>query len=226
MYRAVAPAPPEPPRPPAPPPPPLPPGWRFGDEYYAIVQEVRTVGVTAEQAAARCARLSDRARSAVETPAQLLFVAEGCTQAQLADAATSVVTCTYVADEATVANFAAWVADYPPPHANATDAEATCMALTLAKTGRVSVNGNRSPPTPPAPPNPPDPPPRPLPSPPPPPPPSPSPPPPPPPPPAPRQPRQSRLPCRGTLWPPPRPLWTEHGLGRDWARTGQGLGRI
>jgi len=147
--------------PPSPGLPPLFPNFRYGNLHYAIVQEIRAFDVSQADAGARCALLS---RSAVATTEPISFALvdpSGCDGYSRA----TVVSCTFTSSEEVVRQFVDWVSTSPLERL-----AGTCTSMRLAKTSRVVIDMNPSPPNPPSSPNPPYPPPRPLPSPPPPPP--------------------------------------------------------
>lgn len=141
--------------------PPVFPGFRYGNQYYAIAQEIRNFTIVQEDADARCQLLSKSAVSSVEPVAFSLIDSSPCNGYSMA----SVVSCTFTSTKDTVDQFAVWVQSFPLP-----DVSGTCVPMQLAVHARTVQNMNPSPPIPPQRPSPPGPPPRPFPSPPPPPP--------------------------------------------------------
>lgn len=146
------------------PPPPLQPGLGYGNQFYAVTQELRTFLVPDVIAAQRCDLLTTGTHSSIATvePASFSLVdASACDGYSMA----SVISCTFTSTEQRVQEFVSWVESRPLPAE-----DDTCVPMQLARVARVVVETN-DPPEPPAHPLPPQPPPRPLPSPPPPPPP-------------------------------------------------------
>lgn len=145
-------------------PPPLPPGLQYGNQFYAVVQELRTFNVPQTGAERRCSLLTtgtNSIRATVESVAFSLVDATPCAPFPYA----TVVSCTYTSQESTVRDFVSWVSTNPIP-----SVAGTCVPMQVARTSRVVVVAVPLPASPPDPPSPPGPPPRPLPSPPPPPP--------------------------------------------------------
>jgi hypothetical protein len=124
-------------------PPPLAPGLKYGSQYYAVAQEGYIYTISQSGAAARCALLSKDAVATVEPVAYALVDMARCTQKKA-----TVVSCTYTSDEATIADFAAWVDAYPPPKPDG----ACTDRMELVYFGRVIENAIPSPPSLPAPP--------------------------------------------------------------------------
>jgi hypothetical protein len=142
--------------------PPAAPGLRYGNQFYAIVQEVYTVYVTQEAADYRCAPLSSNIVATVEgLQYSLIDPPLECSRASNA----SVISCTFTSQQDTVQSFVEWVNSNP-----LRTIRRSCSPLQIVKTGRVTYSNAPSPPSPPSAPRPPSQPPRSLPSPPPPPP--------------------------------------------------------
>ena len=147
---------------PAPALPPLNPGLRYGNQFYAIVQEVRTFTVPLSVAQERCSPLATQIVATVEPVSYALTDVPACAGFTMAN----VVSCMFTTpQESTIDDFVAWVNTNPFE-----SVAGTCSSMRVAKTGRVILENVPDPPLPPDPPKPPGPPPRPLPSPPPPPP--------------------------------------------------------
>ena len=144
-----------------PPSPPVFPNFRYGNLYYAVVQEIRTTLVSQQDAIARCALLSESASATVEPLSFALVDSSECSAFENA----TVVSCTFTSSQTVVNEFVRWVSSSPLEQL-----PEICAATQVAKTSRVVVDLNPSPPNPPFPPDAPHQPPRPLPSPPPPPP--------------------------------------------------------
>ena len=145
-----------------PPVPPLGPGLRYGNQYYAIAQEINTSYVSQEAANARCAPL---ASSIVATVQGLEYALVETPDACLGFPNASVVSCAFTAPPDTISDFVEWVGTSPLERR-----EGSCFPLQIVKSGRVTLSNEPYPPAPPSSPLPPGQPPRPLPSPPPPPP--------------------------------------------------------
>ena len=128
-------------------PPPLTPGLSYGSQYYAVVQEGYVYNIGGTDATARCALLSHDASATVEPKAYALIDMTRCRQTRA-----TVLSCTYVSDEATVADFAAWVESFPIPYAADQEVLSCTEPMQLAYVGRVTQGANPSPPSPPAPP--------------------------------------------------------------------------
>lgn len=141
--------------------PPALPGFRYGNQRYAIVQELRTANLTQQNATQRCRLLAASAVATIEPVAFSLVDPTPCDGL----VGVSVLSCTFKGRPDMVRSFVDWVSTSPldvPSDA--------CVPMSVAYSKNVVFNFNPSPPQPPSPPDPPAPPPRPLPSPPPPPP--------------------------------------------------------
>lgn len=141
--------------------PPAFPGFKYGNQRYAIAQELRTVNLTQAYATQRCHLLAASAVATIEEIGFSLVDPSPCE----GRSDVSVLSCTFKGPPETIRSFVDWVSTSPLDVP--TDA---CVPMTIAYSKQIVYNYNPSPPEPPTLPSPPTPPPRPLPSPPPPPP--------------------------------------------------------
>ncbi|MGZ0214089.1 MAG: hypothetical protein ACKVI4_16555, partial [Actinomycetales bacterium] len=161
MSLVASPPPPPPPfQPPPPPEGPALPGFAYGDDRYAITQELVPGGLTsAAQAADRCKPLAAKIRSEIAHASHALIAAPAS-----CGAGYEVITCSYTASSPIIAAYIDWVRSEP------LDVNpAACVQMTFARSGTVMYSTVSPPPLPPltpSPPSPPLPPPAPVPSPP------------------------------------------------------------